>query len=353
MPNSVKVRYTSNCPTGINAVYSLNAVLAVDTYTWTVPSGATDVSGQGTNTISFRYPAGYTGGSISVTATNGCGTSAARTFNVNINIYDVKEIDDDDCATTVNKFPVNEGFKNFDAIYFLFAILMQIFQLTGSILIVIWNILGALWNAFSGVLAPFVIAFLFYLSVVFFIGAGAAFPAIGLMILNAAVGAALLILGIRAIQNYQNFKAKRFGPIRLPMITYPGCTACDCKPGDVSDENGAVPSSLLTQFSNNGLYFDKINNLSLPFQTGDDGEVSEANKGVVALTFSQAMGTRVEKVDQIYQFKSTESEVSRLPDDRYEALGVRLAPKKFFAYSTSIPMGARINTFNGRKKYSF
>jgi hypothetical protein len=69
-------------PTGINAVYSLSAVLTVDTYTWTIPSGATDVSGQGTNTISFRYPAGYTGGSISVTATNGCGTSAARTFNV-------------------------------------------------------------------------------------------------------------------------------------------------------------------------------------------------------------------------------------------------------------------------------
>jgi hypothetical protein len=69
-------------PNGINAVYSLNAVSTVDTYTWTLPSGATDVSGQGTNTISFRYPAGYTGGSISVTAANGCGTSAARTLNV-------------------------------------------------------------------------------------------------------------------------------------------------------------------------------------------------------------------------------------------------------------------------------
>lgn len=272
------------------------------------------------------------------------GTNRARFIGI-------KEIDDDDCSTTVNKFPVNEGFKNFDAIYFLFAILMQIFQLSGSILIVIWNILGALWNAFSGVLAPFVIAFLFYLSVTFFIGAGAAFPAIGLMILNAAVGAALLILGIRAIQNYQDFKAKRFGPIRLPMITYPGCTACDCKPGDVSDDNGAVPTSLLSQFSNNGLYFEKINNLSLPYQTGDDGELSEANKSVVSLTFSQAMGTRVEKVDKIFQFKSTESEVSRLPDDKYEVLGAKLVPRKFFAYSTSIPMGARINTFNGRKKY--
>jgi hypothetical protein len=69
-------------PTGVDAVYSLNAVSTVNTYTWTLPSGATNISGQGTNTISFRYPAGYTGGSISVTATNGCGTSAPRTFNV-------------------------------------------------------------------------------------------------------------------------------------------------------------------------------------------------------------------------------------------------------------------------------
>jgi hypothetical protein len=60
----------------------LNAVSTVDTYTWTLPSGATNISGQGTNTITFRYPAGYTGGSISVTSANGCGTSAARTLNV-------------------------------------------------------------------------------------------------------------------------------------------------------------------------------------------------------------------------------------------------------------------------------
>jgi hypothetical protein len=69
-------------PNGIDAVYSLNAVPTVNTYTWTLPSGASNITGQGTNTISFRYPAGYTGGSISVTATNGCGTSAARTLNV-------------------------------------------------------------------------------------------------------------------------------------------------------------------------------------------------------------------------------------------------------------------------------
>jgi hypothetical protein len=52
------------------------------TYNWTVPAGATGLTGQGTNTISFTYPAGFTSGSISVTATNGCGTSGPRTLSV-------------------------------------------------------------------------------------------------------------------------------------------------------------------------------------------------------------------------------------------------------------------------------
>jgi hypothetical protein len=70
-------------PTGIDAVYSLNAVSTVTTYTWTIPAGCTNISGQGTSSISFRYPAGYSGGSISVTASNGCGSSGAKTFSVN------------------------------------------------------------------------------------------------------------------------------------------------------------------------------------------------------------------------------------------------------------------------------
>jgi hypothetical protein len=69
--------------TGAIAIYSAPAVTNINSYTWTIPTGATNVSGQGTNTISFKYPEGYTGGSISVTGTNGCGTSAARTLSIN------------------------------------------------------------------------------------------------------------------------------------------------------------------------------------------------------------------------------------------------------------------------------
>ncbi len=69
-------------PAGVPATYSIVDVANATSYNWTVPVGAIGLTGQGTNTISFVYPAGFTSGSISVTATNGCGTSAARTLSV-------------------------------------------------------------------------------------------------------------------------------------------------------------------------------------------------------------------------------------------------------------------------------
>jgi len=68
--------------TGNVATYSVPAVTNIGSYAWTLPLGATDVSGQGTNTVSFKYPAGYIGGSISVIGINDCGTSSARTLSI-------------------------------------------------------------------------------------------------------------------------------------------------------------------------------------------------------------------------------------------------------------------------------
>ena len=65
---------------GAIATYSVSANMNINSYTWTLPLGASDVVGQNTNIVSFRYPSGYTGGSISITGTNGCGTSTARSL---------------------------------------------------------------------------------------------------------------------------------------------------------------------------------------------------------------------------------------------------------------------------------
>ena len=67
---------------GAIATYSVGANATVASYDWIIPASATNITGQGTSSISFKYPAGFTTGTVSVTATNGCGTSGARSLNI-------------------------------------------------------------------------------------------------------------------------------------------------------------------------------------------------------------------------------------------------------------------------------
>lgn len=69
----------SACP-GSTQTYSVTAVAGASSYAWTLPSGWSGTST--TNTINVTI--GSTGGNISVTASNGCGTSIARTLAVSI-----------------------------------------------------------------------------------------------------------------------------------------------------------------------------------------------------------------------------------------------------------------------------
>ena len=63
-------------------VYSCAAVSGATSYNWSVPAGATIVSGNGSSSISVDFTGSYAGGSFSVTASNACGTGAARNLTV-------------------------------------------------------------------------------------------------------------------------------------------------------------------------------------------------------------------------------------------------------------------------------
>lgn len=71
--NSSTVTYT--VPVNSNVV----------TYNWSVPSGATLVSGQNTNTITVRYGLGSVSGNVSVFGSNGCGNGSISSFSVTVN----------------------------------------------------------------------------------------------------------------------------------------------------------------------------------------------------------------------------------------------------------------------------
>ncbi|MFM7016926.1 MAG: T9SS type A sorting domain-containing protein, partial [Bacteroidota bacterium] len=65
--------------------YSISPVARASQYNWTMPTGATLLTGAGTNVITVSYGASFTGGNISVTASNLCGTSSARLRSVALN----------------------------------------------------------------------------------------------------------------------------------------------------------------------------------------------------------------------------------------------------------------------------
>ncbi len=69
------------CP-GDSRTYSVTLVAGV-TYSWTPPTGGNITGGQGTNSINVTYDNNFTTtGTLSVTANNICGASAARSLNI-------------------------------------------------------------------------------------------------------------------------------------------------------------------------------------------------------------------------------------------------------------------------------
>jgi len=79
-PGTIAFPPSTLCQSVSGYAYTITPVSKATSYTWSVPSGWTIINGQGTTTISVI--SGSTSGSISVTASNSCGTSAARTLSV-------------------------------------------------------------------------------------------------------------------------------------------------------------------------------------------------------------------------------------------------------------------------------
>ena len=83
----------ANCHLGLNLNYSVLNTNGL-TYSWTVPTGASIVSGQGTNAINSNW--GSNAGNVTVRASNTCGISGARSLVVGLlackeNVADLQE----------------------------------------------------------------------------------------------------------------------------------------------------------------------------------------------------------------------------------------------------------------------
>jgi hypothetical protein len=75
---------SKNC-VGDIATFSFASVARASSYIWTLPSGVTILSGQGTNIITVEFTGGYIGGSLKVKGSNICGNSPNRTKALSLN----------------------------------------------------------------------------------------------------------------------------------------------------------------------------------------------------------------------------------------------------------------------------
>lgn len=259
----------------------------------------------------------------------------------------IKEIDSQDCESTVNKFPVNDGFRNFDLLYFIFAILFQVIQIIGVPLLIVYHFVAFLWNNFA---VPLTIYFglnwaiqaINYWSLFGGAIAGtAAFGATVGMIAGFAAQALLYTAGVAFIAlNFVKIISFKFGRFKLPMITYPDCDACECDPEITSpggnQESDRIPSAgLLSQLSNGGLYSESIQNAYL--NSGFSEEVSQLNGAMIG----QSIGGFTASRNNPQKYKSIQSSPFTIGTNN----------QKFFSLGLTLPPGERINIYNTRKKF--
>lgn len=271
----------------------------------------------------------------------------------------IKEIDNNDCSSTINKFPVNDGFRNFDLLFFIFSILLQVIQLIGLPLLIIYHFLAFLWNNFAVPLLAYLVfelgkaAFAEGSLVAGAIAGSASFGATAGLIIGHSLLAALYGAGIIFIlAKFKEIVAYKFGRIKLPMITYPDCQSCECdaestKPG--GDDNTEQPpaSGLLSQLSNGGLYYENIQvaDMSAPNRTtwppvGPDNEDYETYFQIESSMQSQAVAGSLSNPKNPTVFKINNSNSFTFPNQ-----------SNLRAEGFTIPPGERVNIYNTRKKY--
>jgi hypothetical protein len=85
-PSLGTITGTSTLCQGTSPVgYTIALDSKIQTYNWQVPTGATIVSGQGSNSITVDYGANAVSGTVSVNGINGCGTGLPSTLGITVN----------------------------------------------------------------------------------------------------------------------------------------------------------------------------------------------------------------------------------------------------------------------------
>jgi hypothetical protein len=226
----------------------------------------------------------------------------------------IKEIDSSDCESTINKFPVNDGFRNFDLLFFIFSILMTL-------------------------ITPLALAILFAMHLVLWIY---------LTLINALCFICNIDLGLFGhpfafICNGLGIDCakKRDYSFKLPMITYPECQACDCKQSaqivPINNSGGPtsyLPTGILTYLSSTSQYQAKFEQYYSASTAADIYNLAQISSQSVAGFGALAV------LNDPSRYKVPYSQTLTFSNGN-----------PAFAASKSLPIGERINLFNQRSNF--
>jgi len=221
----------------------------------------------------------------------------------------IKEIDNRTCKTTVNTFPVNDLIRNFDFIFFVFNVLINVLAFPILVLLFVAHLISFIWPILKYVLIILGLYLTYMAGVALYesittaiwyfnnlsgiISSGAGFVVNITNILEVIRLSALLafnilkaaiLTGIAAAFTAFAFiaadRVKGFPRIGLPMISYPECNNCDCDCGNADLDDDFDADSVQSQIdanSSNPSVTAQSNSFLAPINISETFDLSHPN----------------------------------------------------------------------------
>jgi hypothetical protein len=283
----------------------------------------------------------------------------------------IKNILDDSCESENNKFPTNDGVFRFDLIYFLFWIMLFLFRPVFISLIPVIHILWFVLKILGIIMATVIFVIIAVVAVICGI----------LRAILGALGNLPRYLGGRFFRRLKN-KLKcptlsdakdiankilefpdKLKNIKIPNLSYPECSFCDC--GDNSDlpkdepgveqlevepastETPESPgSSLLTPFQISSQY---IINRTFSGSTIDGPNVFTSDSVYQTLFAGDGLGS----VDEASLTPSTRVPllITTTNNDEKPFEETSISSPEFGYFTSSLTVAERLNLFNTKAKY--
>lgn len=237
----------------------------------------------------------------------------------------IKEILDRGCESETNKFPVTDGVRNFDFLFFLFDILITLLTPVFFSLIIVGHVICFLWPLLRLVLGGLLTVLV---STIRLLCIAVRFLSFGLLKLNCP-----------ATRIIRLPKACPLSQIPLPNLSYPDCQACDCESREAgqaedSETNELGNTSLLAN-TNQYAFFEQL------IAVDSGGDVKETWMSKYQYGFQSSMSG--------FDDGETNSDFTKAPfmDDNSDNGNPFTSLK---TWSLDLPLSERMNLFNVKAK---